>query len=103
MRTAAWSPAAGISGDMTLGALLALGVPQDWLEAPPAPLGLRGGGGTGPGRPPGGRGRHGSERRPVRRGVQAGRVHDPGATARTTRGRAGAPRRASAGVRLGEA
>ncbi len=33
-------PVAGISGDMTLGALLALGVPQAWLEALPARLGL---------------------------------------------------------------
>src|SRR5256885_13024009 len=42
MRIAILDPAAGISGDMTLGALLALGVPQDWLEALPARLGLRG-------------------------------------------------------------
>src|SRR5207245_9794852 len=42
MRIAILDPAAGISGDMTLGALLALGAPQDWLEALPARLGLRG-------------------------------------------------------------
>src|SRR5438270_7884631 len=41
MRIAILDPAAGISGDMTLGALLALGVPQDWLEALPERLGLR--------------------------------------------------------------
>src|SRR6266540_3986417 len=40
MRIAILDPAAGISGDMTLGALLALGVPQDWLEALPGRLGL---------------------------------------------------------------
>src|SRR5467141_3632009 len=42
MRIAILDPAAGISGDMTLGALLALGVPQNWLEALPARLGLEG-------------------------------------------------------------
>src|SRR6266513_2573189 len=42
MRIAILDPAAGISGDMTLGALLALGVPQDWLEALPGRLGLEG-------------------------------------------------------------
>src|SRR5437762_13697946 len=42
MRIAILDPAAGISGDMTLGALLALGAPQHWLEALPARLGLRG-------------------------------------------------------------
>src|SRR2546425_7014084 len=42
MRIAILDPAAGISGDMTLGALLALGVPQDWLEALPRRLGLEG-------------------------------------------------------------
>ena len=42
MRIAILDPAAGISGDMTLGALLALGVPQAWLEALPARLGLEG-------------------------------------------------------------
>ncbi|HEX4628568.1 MAG TPA: nickel insertion protein [Gemmatimonadales bacterium] len=40
MRIAILDPAAGISGDMTLGALLSLGVPQDWLEALPGRLGL---------------------------------------------------------------
>src|SRR2546429_4184658 len=47
MRIAILDPAAGISGDMTLGALLALGVPQDWLEALPGRLGLGGVGVTG--------------------------------------------------------
>jgi pyridinium-3,5-bisthiocarboxylic acid mononucleotide nickel chelatase len=42
MRIAILDPAAGISGDMTLGALLALGVPQGWLEALPDRLGLGG-------------------------------------------------------------
>ena len=42
MRIAILDPAAGISGDMTLGALLALGVPQTWLEELPARLGLAG-------------------------------------------------------------
>jgi len=42
MRIAILDPAAGISGDMTLGALLALGVPQTWLEGLPARLGLAG-------------------------------------------------------------
>lgn len=42
MRIAIVDPAAGISGDMTLGALLSLGVPQDWLEALPGRLGLSG-------------------------------------------------------------
>src|SRR5213594_834580 len=42
MRIASLDPAAGISGDMTLGALLALGVPQGWLEALPGRLGLGG-------------------------------------------------------------
>ena len=42
MRIAILDPAAGISGDMTLGALLALGVPQNWLEALPARLGFEG-------------------------------------------------------------
>ena len=40
MRIAILDPAAGISGDMTLGALLALGVPASWLEALPARLGV---------------------------------------------------------------
>lgn len=42
MRIAILDPAAGISGDMTLGALLSLGVPQDWLESLPGRLGLSG-------------------------------------------------------------
>ena len=42
MRIAILDPAAGISGDMTLGALLSLGVPQSWLEGLPARLGLDG-------------------------------------------------------------
>jgi len=42
MRIAILDPAAGISGDMTLGALLALGVPAAWLEELPARLGLAG-------------------------------------------------------------
>src|SRR3989442_1110902 len=42
MRIAILDPAAGISGDMTLGALLALGVPQVWLEGLPGRLGLDG-------------------------------------------------------------
>lgn len=42
MRIAILDPAAGISGDMTLGALLALGVPQAWLEELPGRLGLNG-------------------------------------------------------------
>src|SRR2546429_8149466 len=46
MRIAILDPAAGISGDMTLGALLALGVPQDWLVALPGRLGVAGGGVT---------------------------------------------------------
>ncbi len=42
MRIAIVDPAAGISGDMTLGALLALGVPAAWIEGLPARLGLTG-------------------------------------------------------------
>jgi len=42
MRIAIIDPAAGISGDMTLGALLALGLPGAWLEALPGRLGLDG-------------------------------------------------------------
>jgi uncharacterized protein (TIGR00299 family) protein len=42
MRIAIFDPAAGISGDMTLGALLALGVPPAWLAALPGRLGLSG-------------------------------------------------------------
>src|SRR5437879_6622079 len=41
MRIAILDPAAGISGDMTLGALLSLGVPVSWLEELPARLGIR--------------------------------------------------------------
>src|SRR5258706_611684 len=40
MRIAIIDPAAGISGDMTLGALLSLGVPASWLQELPARLGL---------------------------------------------------------------
>src|SRR5919197_5024683 len=42
MRIAILDPAAGISGDMTLGALLSLGVPPAWLEGLPGRLGLAG-------------------------------------------------------------
>ena len=42
MRIAILDPAAGISGDMTLGALLSLGVPAEWLEELPARLGVGG-------------------------------------------------------------
>jgi len=41
MRIAILDPAAGISGDMTLGALLSLGLPVSWLEELPERLGLR--------------------------------------------------------------
>jgi uncharacterized protein (TIGR00299 family) protein len=41
MRIAIIDPAAGISGDMTLGALLSLGIPGAWLEELPGRLGLR--------------------------------------------------------------
>lgn len=41
MRIAIIDPAAGISGDMTLGALLSLGVPAAWLGELPGRLGLR--------------------------------------------------------------
>src|SRR2546429_9976799 len=44
MRIAILDPAAGISGDMTLGALLSLGVSSAWLEGLPSRLGLAGGG-----------------------------------------------------------
>ncbi len=40
MRIAILDPAAGISGDMTLGALLSLGLPASWLEELPARLGV---------------------------------------------------------------
>jgi len=40
MRIAILDPAAGISGDMTLGALLSLGLPASWLEELPVRLGL---------------------------------------------------------------
>jgi len=42
MRIAILDPAHGISGDMTLGALLDLGLDADWLRALPAALGLEG-------------------------------------------------------------
>ncbi|HTY04924.1 MAG TPA: nickel pincer cofactor biosynthesis protein LarC [Gemmatimonadales bacterium] len=42
MKIAVLDPSAGISGDMTLGALLALGVPVAWLEGLPGRLGLDG-------------------------------------------------------------
>src|SRR5260370_502825 len=41
MRIAILDPAAGISGDMTLGALLSLGLPISWLEELPHRLGVR--------------------------------------------------------------
>jgi len=40
MRIAILDPAAGISGDMTLGALLSLGLPVSWFEELPKRLGL---------------------------------------------------------------
>ena len=40
MRIAIIDPAAGISGDMTLSALLSLGVPERWLQELPARLGV---------------------------------------------------------------
>src|SRR5438876_1144533 len=40
MRIAILDPAAGISGDMTLGALLSLGLPASWLEEIPGRLGV---------------------------------------------------------------
>jgi hypothetical protein len=42
MRIAIIDPAAGISGDMTLGALLSLGLPVTWLEELPGRLGIAG-------------------------------------------------------------
>ena len=41
-RIAIFDPAAGVSGDMTLGALLSLGMPASWLEHLPGRLGLSG-------------------------------------------------------------
>src|SRR5437899_7597354 len=43
MRIAILDPAAGISGDMTLAALLSLGLPVSWLEGRPARPGVGGG------------------------------------------------------------
>src|SRR5713101_9049108 len=40
MRIAILDPAAGISGDMTLAALVSLGLPVSWLEELPARLGV---------------------------------------------------------------
>ncbi|MBA3671086.1 MAG: nickel pincer cofactor biosynthesis protein LarC [Gemmatimonadaceae bacterium] len=40
MRIAIFDPFSGIAGDMTLGALLGLGLPPEWLRALPARLGL---------------------------------------------------------------
>jgi uncharacterized protein (TIGR00299 family) protein len=40
MRTAILDPFSGIAGDMTLGALLGVGLDPDWLRALPAQLGL---------------------------------------------------------------
>src|SRR5688500_18403528 len=42
MRIAILDAFSGISGDMTLGALLAVGLDSDWLRALPARLGLDG-------------------------------------------------------------
>lgn len=42
MRAAIFDPFSGIAGDMTIGALLALGLDPDWLRALPASLGLDG-------------------------------------------------------------
>ena len=42
MHIAILDPAAGISGDMTLGALLSLGLPDSWLEGLPQRLGFSG-------------------------------------------------------------
>ncbi|MFL5608316.1 MAG: nickel insertion protein, partial [Gemmatimonadaceae bacterium] len=40
MRTAILDPFSGIAGDMTLGALLGVGLDAEWLRALPAKLGL---------------------------------------------------------------
>src|SRR3954454_7361750 len=40
MRTAILDPFSGISGDMTLGALLGVGLDPEWLRALPARMGL---------------------------------------------------------------
>ena len=40
MRTAILDPFSGISGDMTLGALIGVGLDAEWLRALPARLGL---------------------------------------------------------------
>jgi hypothetical protein len=40
MRTAILDPFSGISGDMTLGALIGVGLPQEWLRALPERMGL---------------------------------------------------------------
>jgi uncharacterized protein (DUF111 family) len=40
MRTAILDPFSGISGDMTLGALLGVGLDADWLRALPSRMGL---------------------------------------------------------------
>jgi uncharacterized protein (TIGR00299 family) protein len=40
MRTAILDPFSGISGDMTLGALIAVGLDREWLRALPARMGL---------------------------------------------------------------
>jgi len=42
MRVAILDPFSGIAGDMTLGALVQLGLDPDWLRALPATLGLDG-------------------------------------------------------------
>src|SRR5256712_14045544 len=91
MRIAIFDPSAGVSGDMTLGALLSVGAPASWLEQLPARLGLAGVGvttrdtnrcGVGakqgevsippqpPGRPRGERGRRCRPRPPSRLGVR---------------------------------
>ena len=42
MRVAIFDPFSGVAGDMTIGALLALGLDADWLRALPTTLGLDG-------------------------------------------------------------